>query len=83
MAYYLTFNTKDENQWTKEITYLTRTIVDDTKAKAFAEFFSEYENRSKYNNEVHHTIPNEEARKEYYEWISDEMNYASSGGDMW
>tara|TARA_R110002072_G_scaffold292700_2_gene461671 strand:- start:1087 stop:1332 length:246 start_codon:yes stop_codon:yes gene_type:complete len=72
-----------QNWWDKSPTITEIEITGATPDEAYAKYFREYDNASKYNNSVRHSFHDPDRAKEYCEWISDVNNYANNGGDMW
>lgn len=49
----------------------------------YTEYFKEFDNRNKYNNDVITELADEGLSTGYRKWIMDINNYAKAGGDMW
>ena len=72
-----------KNWWDKSPTITEIEITGATPDEAYAKYFREYANCSKYNNSVHYSFHDPDRAEEYRVWISDVNNYANNGGDMW
>jgi hypothetical protein len=55
----------------------------ESKEELYTEYFKEFDNRNKYNNDVITELADEGLSIGYREWIRDINNYANAGGDMW
>tara|TARA_R110000764_G_C10780766_1_gene356146 strand:+ start:126 stop:473 length:348 start_codon:yes stop_codon:yes gene_type:complete len=72
-----------QNWWDKSPRVTDIEITGATPDEAYAKYFREYDNASKYNNSVRYSFHDPDRAKEYREWFSDVNNYANNGGDMW
>ena len=55
----------------------------ESKEELYTEYFKEFDNRNKYNNDVITELADEGLSSGYREWIRNINNYANDGGDMW